>query len=89
MLHPAPRIAPFVTNSPPTLLVAQLERICEPPSNEQANKAAFREPIIRINLEFIIAPKATKEMEVEPMKARVESAARFSDASLACISPQL
>ena len=88
MLTPIPRTAPFVINRPVTFFVAQLESIWEPPSNEQASNAALRVPRRRINRVFMIAPKETNAVAVEPMKESVESAARCSEASLACISPQ-
>lgn len=68
--------------SPATFFVVQLLSNCPRPSNEHDNKAELRVPRRRINRELITAPKETNAAAVEPINARVESGARFSEDSL-------
>lgn len=89
ILHPIPSTAPFVMKSAGTLCEAHPESIWDPPRSEQARSAALRAPRRRMRRVLSIAPKETQAMAVEPMKARVESEARCSADSCACIRPQL
>lgn len=84
---PDPRIIPLVIKSPATLLEAQLLNIRPALINVEPSTPEFRVPIRRIIRLLRTAPNETPEIAVDPMKANVESAARFSDTRRAWITP--
>ena len=87
-LTPKPVQTPFVTNSPPTFFVEKLDNICPSARNTTDIRAALRVPTHRMIRAFKKAANATKEVDVEPMKASVPSGARFWRVSEFWITPQ-